>query len=146
MNRLLQRLTISGRHRDDSERDRRTSLVMALVERFVFDIGMLAAGRESDIESYVAPEVAARVRTAMRPGLSAGLITRPDFGEYAQVRIQGDLLDGDATVCAEVEFDDRSVRVDEGGRTVVRLRRRIRVLLLIDPPITRVLDHRLEIV
>lgn len=118
---------------------------MRLVDRFVFDLGLLAAGREPDIETYVAADIAARLRTAMRPGLAAGLTTRPNFGEYAQVRIEGDILDTDAAVRTVVEFDDQSIRVDAQGRTVTRLRRHVRLLLLFDPAITRVIEHRLEI-
>ncbi len=130
---------------DDDDRDRRTTLVMSLVDRFVFDLGLLAAGQEADIESYVAADMAARLRTAMRPGLTTGLTTRPDFGEYAQVRIEGDILDTGPTVRTVVEFDDQSIRVDARGRTVTRLRRRVRILLLFDPAITRVIEYRLEI-
>lgn len=143
--RLFRQLLPSGRHLDDDDRDRRTTLVMGLVDRFVFDLGLLAAGQEADIESYVAPDMAARLRTAMRPGLDTELTTRPDFGEYAQVRIEGDILDPGATVRSVVEFDDQSIRVDAQGRTVTRLRRRVRILLLFDPAITRVIEHRLEI-
>jgi hypothetical protein len=139
------RLPISRRREEDDERDRRTALVIGLVDRFVFDLGVLAARGEADIESYVASEVATRVRGAMRPGLASGVTTRPDFGEYAQVRIEGELLDGDAMVRAVVEFDDRSVRVDAQGRTVSRMRRRVRLLVLFDAAVTRVIDHRLEI-
>ena len=78
-------------------------------------------------------------------GLATGLTTRPDFGEYAQVRIEGDVLDTGATVRTVVEFDHQLIRVDAQGRTVTRLRRRVRILLLFDPAITRVLEHRLEI-
>ncbi|HEX4755016.1 MAG TPA: hypothetical protein VH661_04605 [Candidatus Dormibacteraeota bacterium] len=143
--RRVRELLPSGRHLDDDDRDRRTTLVMSLVDRFVFDLGLLAAGHEPDIESYVAADMAARLRTAMRPGLATGLTTRPDFGEYAQVRIEGDILDTDAAVRAVVEFDDQSIRVDARGRTVTRLRRHVRILLLFDPAITRVIEHRVEI-
>lgn len=143
--RRVRELLPSGRHLDDDDRDRRTTLVMSLVDRFVFDLGLLAAGQEPDIEAYVATDAAARLRTAMRPGLAAGLTTRPDFGEYAQVRIEGDLLDADAAVRTVVEFDDQSIRVDAQGRTVTRLRRHLRILLLLDPSITRVIEHRVEI-
>lgn len=142
---VLQLLPASRRRSDDGERGRRTTLVMGLVDRFVFDLGLLVAGRDAGIEDYVTADVAAGVRTAMRPGLATGLTTRPDFGEYAQVRIEGDLLDTSATVRAVVEFDDRSVRVDAQGRTVARIRRRVRILMLFNAAITRVVDHRLEI-
>jgi hypothetical protein len=143
--RVRQLLSASARRGDDDERDLRTTMVMSLVDRFVFDLGLLAAGRDADIESYVVADVADRLRAAMRPGLATGVTTRPDFGEYAQVRIEGDILDSSATVRTVVEFDDRSVRVDAQGRTVSRIRRRVRILVLFDAAITRVVDHRLEI-
>jgi hypothetical protein len=145
MKSVRQLLPTSRRRSDDDERDRRTTLVMDLVDRFVFDLGLLAAGRDAGIEDYLAADVAASVRSAMRPGLANGLTTRPDFGEYAQVRIEGDLLDTSAAVRAVVEFDDRSVRVDAQGQTVARIRRRVRILVLFDAAITRVVDHRLVI-
>lgn len=145
MKSVRQLLSMSGRRSEDDERDRRTTMVMSLIDRFVFDLGLLAAGQDADIESYVAAEVAARVRTAIRPALDCGLSTRPDFGDYAQVRIEGDLLDIAGPVRAVVEFDDRSVRVDPQGRTVSRMRRRVRILMLLDAAITRVVDQRLEI-
>ena len=143
--RRVRQLLPSARHVDDDDRDRRTTLVMSLVDRFVFDLGLLAAGQDADIESYVAADVASRLRTAMRPGLATGLTTRPDFGEYAQVRIEGDILDTGAAVRTVVEFDDQSIRVDLRGRTVTRLGRRVRILLLFDPAISHVIEHRLEI-
>lgn len=118
---------------------------MAIVERFVFDLGVLASGHTADIDEYVEPSIAARLRRAMQPGLHGRLTTRPDFGEYAQVRIDGDLLDSTAQVRTVVEFDDRSTRVDREGRAVLRCRRRVRLLLLLDPAITRILDQRLEL-
>ena len=117
---------------------------MSLVERFVFDLGLMLSGESVVVDSYVSPKVAKQLGDAIRPDLVAGLTTRPDFGEYAQVRIEGDLL-APTTVRTVVEFEDRSTRVDRQGRVVARVRRRIRVLLLIDPSITVVMDHRLDI-
>jgi hypothetical protein len=82
----------------------------------------------------------------VQPALAAGAMTRTDFGEYAQVRIEGDLLDLSEPVSAVVEFDDRSTRLDEDGSTVSRSRRRVRLQLLIDPAVSQVLDQRLELI
>lgn len=142
---LRDHLPLSG-HRDaDDERGRRSALVMEIVDRFVFDLGLLVSGSTVDLDGYVAPGPASRLRDAAQPGLGGTLTTQPDFGEYAQVRIEGDLLDVTAPVRAVVEFEDRSTRVDHQGRAVARIRRRVRLLLLLDPGIARVIDHRVEI-
>ena len=138
------RLRLPGR-RDDDARSRRVAEVMTVVERFVYDLGLMSAGASVDLERYVDPAAAARLRHALRPAVGADVSTRPDYGEYAQLRIEGDLLDPDVPVLAVVELDDRSTRVDASGHAVVRLRRRLRLLLVLDPESTRVLDHRLEI-
>jgi hypothetical protein len=133
------------RRRADDARSRRVAGVLAVVERFVYDLGLLSAGDSVDLESYVDGPAAERLRHALRPAAGAEVSTRPDYGEYAQVRIEGDLLDPDGPVLTVVELDDRSTRVDANGNAVLRLRRRLRLLLVLDPASFRVLDHRLEI-
>jgi hypothetical protein len=81
----------------------------------------------------------------VRPALEAGSRTRPDFGEYAQVRIEGDLLDLAVPVWTVVEFDDRSTQLDEAGMATSHARRRVRLQLLLDGAVSRVLDHRIEL-
>jgi hypothetical protein len=134
------------RHDADAQRGRRVADVLQLVERFVYDLGLLIAGRAADLEIYVEAAVVGRLRSALEPALAAGTVTRPDFGEFAQVQIEGDLLDLSEVVQVVVEFDDRSTRSDVRGRVVARSRQRVRLRLLLDPAATRVLDHRLEIV
>ena len=140
----LARVRLPGRQADDA-RSRRVAEVLTVVERFVYDLGQLSAGGSVDLEGYVDPAAAARLRHAVGPAVGAEVSTRPDYGEYAQVRIEGDLLDPDMPTLTVVELDDRSTRVDASGHTVVRLRRRLRLLLVLEPATTRVLDHRLEI-
>ena len=131
----------------DTIRGERVTRALVLVERFVYDLGMLIAGQPvDDLGDYVAPPAAERLQLAAARAISSGAVIRPDFGEYAQVRMEGDLLDPTASLRAEVELDDRSARLHDDGSVIPRLRRRIRVLLLIDPGITQVLDHHLEIV
>lgn len=142
---LRSHLRLFGRDGDDAERSRRVDAVMQIVEHFVFDLGLLSAGTEVDLDAYVEPAVASRMRDAVRPAIGGALTTRPDFGEFAQVRIEDGLIEPDVPVRTVVELDDRSTRVDTQGRTVTRLHRRLRLLLLLDPSITRVIDHRLEV-
>jgi len=128
----------------DARRAQRVTRVLELVERFVYDLGLLIAGDPVDLDGYVEATSARRLGDAVRPALVGGAPTRPDFGEYAQVRIEGDLLDQSAPVRTVVEFDDRSRLVGETGSTPVHARRRVRLHLLLDPGISRVLDHRIE--
>lgn len=139
-------LNTRGAVRDaDARRSRRVGEVMRLLERFVYDLGLLIGGHAGDLDAYVEPGVRARLRSALTP-IDTGGTTRPDFGEYAQVRIEGDLLDLSESVRAVVEFDDRSTRADGRGEVVTRWRRRVRLELLLDPAVATVLDFRIEIV
>jgi hypothetical protein len=128
----------------DARRSRRVGEVMRLVERFVCDLGLLMGGHVADLDAYVEPGVRTRLRGALKPAMTGGG-TRPDFGEYAQVRIEGDLLSLSESVRAVVEFDDRSTRSDGHSGVVTRSRRRVRLELLLDPKVARVLDYRIEI-
>ncbi len=110
---------------------------------FALSLGVIG-GHPVDLDEYVAPTTVSRLQGALRPLRSAGSILRVEFGEYAEVRIEGDVLDRTSPLRSVVEFEDRSVRIDEDGRPVVRARRRIRLSLVLDPEVTRVLDHRLE--
>lgn len=143
---VRQALRRRGGVRDaDARRSRRVGEVMRLVERFVYDLGLLIGGHPGDLDAYVEPGVRARLRAALTPTVTGGS-TRPDFGEYAQLRIEGDRLDLSESVRAVVEFDDRSTRADGHGGVMMRSRRRVRLELLLDPAVARVLDYRIEIV
>ena len=120
--------------------------MLEVVECFVYDLGLLISGRDPDLDRYVDHHTAKRLRDSVSARTTSELVTRPDFGEYAQVRIEGDLLDAAAPVRTVVEFDDRSHRVDSAGRAVSRARRRVRLLLVLDPTATRVVDHRVDVI
>ena len=111
----------------------------------MYDLGLLIAGEQVPMTEYVEAASAERLREAVRPALEAGSKTRPDFGEYAQVRIEGDLLDLSVPVWTVVEFDDRSTRLDAAGLATSHARRRVRLQLLLDGAVSRVLDHRIEL-
>ena len=44
-----------------------------------------------------------------------------------------------------MEFDDRSTRLDDDGFAASHARRRVRLQLLLDGAVSRVLDHRIEL-
>jgi len=129
---------------NDARRSSRVTEVLQLVERFVYDLGLLIAGRAVDLDAYVDAAVATRLHAALAPARTSGAVIHPDFGEYAQVVIEGNLLDLSQPVQAIVEFDDRSTWSDREGGVVRRSRRRVRLRLTLDPAVTTVLDHRIE--
>lgn len=141
------RLRLRGAAAADEERAARIDLVMQLVGRLVYDLGLLISGSSVALDAYVDRLAVERLNDAVAPALAAddGAI-RPDFGEFAQVTIDGDILDATAAVRATVEFDDRSVRVNAAGAVVSRLRRRVRLMLLLEPALTSVNDVRVELV
>lgn len=145
----MNRPRVAGRRRRrdaaDALRSDRVQRVLEVVEQFVYDLGLLVAGHDVDLSPYVAPGAAERLHEAVQPALRSGTVTRPDFGEYAQLRIDGDLLDLAAPVQTMVEFDDRSSLLDDQGAAVSRPRRHVILKLILDPAITRVLDHHIEI-
>jgi hypothetical protein len=130
----------------DARRTKRVGDVLRLVERFVYDLGMLIAGNTADLEPYVEATMAARLRTTLQRVQRSGRVMRPDFGDYAEVRISGDVLDIARPVEAVVEFDDRSTWSASPDEAAIRARRRVRLELVFDAAITTVLDHRVELV
>ena len=90
--------------------------------------------------------VAARLRTTLQRVQRSGRVMRPDFGDYAEVRISGDVLDLAQPVQVAVEFDDRSTWSASPVDAAIRARRRVRLELVFDAAITTVLDHRVELV
>ncbi len=129
----------------DARRGQRVRRVLELVERFVYDLGLLISGEKVDLGAYVDAPAAERLHAAVRPALESGTVTTPDFGEYAQVRIEGDVLDLSLPLTTVVEFDDRSTRLRGGDAAPVQVRRRVRLQLLLDASLCRVLDHRVEV-
>jgi hypothetical protein len=130
----------------DARRTQRVGDVLRLVERFVYDLGMLLAGNTADLEPYVEATVAARLRTTLQRVQRSGRAMRPDFGDYAEVRISGDVLNLAQPVQVAVEFDDRSTWSASPVEAAIRARRRVRLELVFDAAITTVLDHRVELV
>ena len=138
------RATARGSRRTAAIQERVTRL-SALVERFVYDLGLVTAGCDPDIDGYVAADLAERLRSSMRAARAADVVTRPDFGDYAQMTVDGDIVDATAPARVTVDLDDRSTRVDAGGNVVVRMRRRVHLHLVVDAALQRIVDCRVEI-
>jgi len=128
----------------DELREQRLSHVKQLAERFVYDLGLLLAGNAASLEEYVAGSAARRLRACLEPFLAAGDVMRPNFGEYGELRIEGDLLATDRPLTADVEFTDQSVRERHDGDLVPTGSRRVRLTLQIDPDLQRITEFRLH--
>lgn len=128
------RFMLNSRARDaaaDEVRERRLEEVRATVEEFLYSLAMILAGHDAHFTHCASRAVDRRLRLALRPMQSRCDTVRPDFGTHAELRVDGDLLNADATVDARVEFEDRSLRQTPGGRGIAGPRRRITMKLSI---------------
>jgi hypothetical protein len=129
---------------DDDIREQRLSEVKQLAERFTYDLGLIIAGHKVKLEDYVASEAADRVRKSLEPFLSSGDLMRPNFGEYGELRVEGNLLNLQQPIFAYIEFDDQSVRETKDGDLIPMGKRRMLLTLVIDPSCTGVNDFTLR--
>ena len=130
-------------HLDDI-REQRLDDIKALAERFTYDLGLLIAGHEVNFEEYVNPPVAQRFRDTMEPFLATGDAMRPNFGEYGDLRIEGNLVNASSPIMAYVEFEDNSIRETAEGELIPIPRRRMSLTLTIDPTCRGILDAVLK--
>jgi hypothetical protein len=132
--RLLQSIgqknTGSNRNHDDLREQHLESIKVA-VEEFTFGLGMMMAGQASDFGGVVAAHLSDRVYSALAPFRDSGELMRPDFGAYAELRVDGDLLDVERHVKAVLEFEDRSMRETFDGRLLPVPRRRVRLTMTV---------------
>ena len=127
----------------DEIREAKLDAVKQIAERFTYDLGLLIAGHGVDLEKYVEPSVARRMRQSVEPFLASGDAMRPNFGDYGELRIEGYLLSNEHPIYAHVEFDDQSIRETATGDLIPTGRRRMLLSLVIDPSAARVLDYKL---
>ena len=128
----------------DDLREQRLEDIKKLAERFTYDLGLLIAGHPVELETYVAPQPAQRLIASLEPFLASGDAMRPNFGEYGELRVEGDLLNLEDPVRAHIEFDDQSVRETAGGELIPIPRRRMLLTLIIDPSCRSVQEYALR--
>jgi len=128
----------------DDIREQRLDDIKALAERFTYDLGLLIAGHEVNFEEYVNPPVADRLRAGMEPFLATGDAMRPNFGEYGDLRVEGNLVNATRPIMAFVEFEDQSIRETANGELIPIPRRRMSLTLTIDPTCRGILDAVLK--
>jgi len=113
-------------------RDSRLRDITSAVESFTYELAVAVAGDEPAFDATVSRELAQRLRAALRPPLHSPERMRPDFGSFAEVRIEGELLDSTRPVRVDVEFEDQSVRELTGGRLIPVPPRRVHLTLRVD--------------
>jgi hypothetical protein len=125
-----------GQQAVDLVRDERLASVRQLVDGFTYQLALLIAGQEADLESFVDTHVALQLRSRIAPFVESGAVVRPDFGAYGELRLDGDLLDDAALIAANLEFDDKSVQETSDGQLLPSLRRRVQLCmqLALTPP------------
>ncbi len=128
---------------NDEIREQRLDQIRQLAERFTYDLALLIAGHPVELESYVTAQAAARLRGSLEPFLASGDAMRPNFGEYGELRVEGNLLAFDRPIHAHIEFDDQSVRETAEGEFVSTGKRRMLLTLIIDPSCRGVNDYTL---
>jgi len=127
---IAQKRTGNDRSQDEL-RELRLGSIKESVEQFTFGLGMMMAGQPPDFGDVVAAELAARLHAALAPFRDSGELMRPDFGAYAELRVDGDLLDVEQLAKAVLEFEDRSMRETYDGRLLPAPRRRVRLTMTI---------------
>ena len=120
---------ITHEQTNDEERDERLASIRELVEGFTFELALLIAGQDADLESFADSRVALQVRSSLLPFVESGNVIRPDFGAYGELRLDGDLLDDSALIAAKLEFDDRSFRETSEGQLLPSPRRRVQLCM-----------------
>src|SRR5581483_2724481 len=110
---------------DDEVREQRLEAIKRLCERFSYDLGLLIAGHPVAFEEYMDQHAAARLRDSVEPFLATGDAMRPNFGEYGELRVEGNLLDHTQPIYAFIEFDDQSVRETAAGELIPSQKRRM---------------------
>lgn len=128
----------------DEIREQRLDLVRQLAERFTYDLGLLIAGHEVKLEDYVATAAARRLRSSVEPFLASGDAMRPNFGEYGELRVEGNLLNYSQPIFAHVEFDDQSIRETAAGELLPTGKRRMVLSLTIDPSCESISEFELR--
>lgn len=127
---IAQKRTGNDRNQDEL-REQRLERIKDAVEQFTFGLGLIMAGQLPDFSGVVAADLCERVLSALAPFHDSGELMRPDFGAYAELRIDGDLLDIEQNVKAVLEFEDRSMRETHDGRLLPVPRRRVRITMSI---------------
>jgi hypothetical protein len=120
----------------DRARDERLGSIRQLLDGFTFQLALLIAGHEADLESFADTHIALQLRSRVAPFVESRAVVRPDFGAYGELRLDGDLLDDAALIAARLEFDDKSVQETSDGRLVPSPRRRVQLCmqLALTPP------------
>ena len=98
--------------------------IRATLEEFTVNIARLSAGHDVDFGEAVEEHLAAALRLAMQPLLRSAVRAAPDFGQFAELRVDGDLTSGDSARCL-VSFEDRSTLQSRDGARVRQFRRTI---------------------
>jgi hypothetical protein len=128
----------------DELREKKVDQIKALAERFIYDLGLFIAGHDVNFGEYLSAPVVDRFNQSVAPFRASGDIMRPNFGDFGDMRIQGNLLDSHMPVLAHIEFDDQSVRETKEGDVIPQPKRHMLLNLVIEPDLAHIRDAVLQ--
>ena len=128
---------------DDDIREMKLDNIKAICEKFVYDLGLVIAGHTVRLEEYVNPTAATKLINSVEPFLASGDAMKPNFGEYGELRVEGNILDNTQPIFAYIHFDDLSIRETASGELVPTPRRKMLLTLVLDPSCKFVQDFTL---
>lgn len=116
-------------------RELRLARIKDVVDAFLYGIALVMAGQAPAFGGSADAALETRLRQSLSPFLKSRAMLRPDFGPFAELRIDGDLLNVDEPVAVTVDFEDRSLWLDPRGRFLESPRRqvRLRMSVLLEP-------------
>ncbi|MBV8446305.1 MAG: hypothetical protein JOZ92_10355 [Candidatus Dormibacteraeota bacterium] len=120
---------LDRQHSDEQRRDRILGTVRDAVSAFTVDVARLMAGHQPDLVN-TSHEVAGMLNRSTRALLASPVRVSPDFGQFAELRVEGDLLNDDSVRCV-VRLQDRSEMIDADGSRLARFHRTVVLDLLV---------------
>lgn len=118
------------------QRDALIDEISASCRRFMADVGALLAGTPDALDDHVEPACATSLRSDLQ---SSSAVLAPDFGEWAQLTIEGPLSTTEPTI-AHIDFTDATTAIGRDGQPLRVVPRDLRISLVIDPVTMRVRD------
>lgn len=115
---------------DHQLRERRLEAVKETVDEFLYALAMGVAGHRPQFDDIASAELGKRLRRAFAEQHLHGGAIHPDFGAYADLRVEADLLHPQAGARAVVGFEDLSLFRSADGRFVAGPRRRVTLELV----------------
>ncbi|MBV8444862.1 MAG: hypothetical protein JOZ92_02980 [Candidatus Dormibacteraeota bacterium] len=112
------------RRADERRRDHVLGVLRDTVSAFTVDVARLMAGHQPDLLRTTSPEVAELLTRSTNALVASTARVSPDFGQFAELRVEGDLLNDPSVRCV-VRLQDRSELIGADGSRLRRFHRTV---------------------